>query len=107
MQAGTDGSTDILYGAAASPDGGFFLAGTTAGAWSGSNLGGFDFAVAKINSNGNSVWTWQVRWPVLSWLRQPREDIEGLHVVAGTTNSGYRIVSLLLGAPLFRLMVLR
>ena len=47
-------------------DGSVVLAGASSGNWSGLNRGGQDFAAVKIDSDGNEIWRWQVRWPVSS-----------------------------------------
>lgn len=62
VQVGTAGSsTERANGAAAAPDGGFVLAGYTDGNLSISSSGQSDFAVVKIDSDANLLWTWQVR----------------------------------------------
>lgn len=61
MQRGTD-DKDIAYAAAAAPDGGFVLAGSTLGAWETPGFGDEDddFVVAKIDLDGEYLWAWQV-----------------------------------------------
>lgn len=49
--------------AAADADGSFFLAGSTSGSFDGvsMNVGEYDLVVAKIDSDGSLLWSWQVR----------------------------------------------
>lgn len=63
-QDGTSGR-DELHGAAAGSDGSFIVAGLTDGDWDIPNLGGFDFAAMKLDSDLEELWRWQVRWPLL------------------------------------------
>lgn len=59
-QGGTD-AEDGLYKCMVGSNGSIYLAGFTAGDWAGSNAGLDDFAAAKLDSDGNEIWRWQVR----------------------------------------------
>lgn len=63
MRIRQDGTTNIDYvtAVALGIDGSVFLAGTTYGDWYGVNVGGRDFAAAKLDADGNPEWRWQVR----------------------------------------------
>ena len=50
----------MFFGAAALDDGSVILVGLTSGDWSRSNLGGYDFAVVKLNALGAEEWRLQV-----------------------------------------------
>lgn len=62
MQDGSADLDDNAYAAATTPDGGFVLAGSTWGSWGTAAYGDEDddFVVAKIDSDGELVWIWQV-----------------------------------------------
>lgn len=36
------------------------LVGRTEGSWAASNVGGYDFCAAKLDADGNELWSWQV-----------------------------------------------
>lgn len=41
-------------------DGSTFVVGATEGSWGNVTAGDADFAIAKIDSDGNTLWRWQV-----------------------------------------------
>lgn len=59
-----NGSLSIGYirAAVTGDEGSVVIAGATWGYWSGINAGMNDFAAAKLDTNGNEIWRWQVRW---------------------------------------------
>lgn len=59
-QEGSDDGSDVIEGAAAGEDGSVFLAGYTSGDWTETNLGAYDYAAVKLDSNGEVVWRMQV-----------------------------------------------
>lgn len=60
LQNGTeeDGYIEAAIGV---DDGSVIIAGYTYGSYGAVNVGSSDFLVAKIGSNGNPVWQWQIR----------------------------------------------
>lgn len=59
-QDGGSQSDDFINGATAAADGSLFLVGDSWGAWGGfTGSGKYDFAVAKLDGNGNLLWAWQ------------------------------------------------
>ena len=59
-QTGTAGE-DSFNAAALTHNNSVVLAGYTYGNWNG-NVGGGDFAAVKLDSEGNELWRWQVRY---------------------------------------------
>ena len=56
LQDGTE-EWDEMYAAAGADDGSVIIAGYTDGSYE----AGLDFVAVKIDSDGNTVWKWQVR----------------------------------------------
>lgn len=54
-------AADSVHHVAVGIDGSVFLAGATYGDWSGVNAGESDFAVVKLDADGNETWRWHVR----------------------------------------------
>lgn len=61
IQVGEELAYQSVQSVAVAPDGSFFLAGETTGDWASINEGEADFAVAKLDSDGALLWTWQVK----------------------------------------------
>jgi len=64
-------------------DGGYIVAGTT----SSYTNGGSDFAIYKLNSNGNKVWFKHYGGANDEWGRSIQQTSDGGYIVAGYTNS--------------------
>ena len=60
LQDGTE-EYDYIYAAAGADDGSVIIAGNTYGSYGTLNAGSGDFVAVKIDTNGNTVWQWQVR----------------------------------------------
>lgn len=52
--------SDEIFGAAALNGGGVVLVGRSDGSWSGANSVEEDFAAVELNSDGTTLWRWQV-----------------------------------------------
>ena len=64
-QNGSSGD-DHLGGAVAGANGTYVFAGSTRGDWSGANAGGYDWAVFKVDDQGDILWSWQVTYRILN-----------------------------------------
>lgn len=85
MQVGSD-DNDNLTGASADAEESFFLAGYTDGSFDGvtanEDEGTNDFVVAKVDSHGSLLWSWQVRvGPVDSAAALGRASICTWHLI--------------------------
>lgn len=58
-QSGTSGD-DYILGAAVGSDGTYIFGGKTGGSWNATNARGWDWAVFKVDEQGNYLWKWQV-----------------------------------------------
>ncbi|CAN0565340.1 unnamed protein product, partial [Laminaria digitata] len=63
-QNGTSGD-DHVGGAVVGSNGTYVFAGSTRGDWSGANAGGYDWAVFKVDDQGDVLWSWQVTYRIL------------------------------------------
>lgn len=66
LQEGTPYS-DWMASVAVAEDGAIFLAGATGGYWVGDISSGMDFALAKLDPDGEVLWRWQVTSCRSSW----------------------------------------
>ena len=60
LQNGTE-EWDTIFAAAGADDGSVIIAGDTLGSYGAENAGYLDFVAVKIDSDGNTIWAWQVR----------------------------------------------
>lgn len=60
-QEGSSSADDVMFGAAETSDGSIILCGYTEGNWTAAIQGDYDYAVVKLDSNGEVVWRRQVK----------------------------------------------
>lgn len=81
-------------------DGSVFLAGSTGGGYGVANAGLTDFAVVKLDAEGNEIWRWQVRLSMRLYADRMTIPVENSDCMSITTNAT-------LGVLLFRRNVVR
>ncbi|CAM9731332.1 unnamed protein product [Ectocarpus fasciculatus] len=89
-QSGTS-DDELLVGIASanSPSGSeVVLVGRTEGSWAASNAGGYDFCAAKLDADGNELWSWQDGTDSDDTTKAVAVDGDGSVVLAGYTE-GY------------------
>lgn len=59
MQKGT-AEDEHLHGGVVGSNGTYVFAGHSEGVWNGTNAGGYDFVVFKVDAQGDIIWIWQV-----------------------------------------------
>jgi len=74
---------DIAYSIRQTSDGGYIVAGKTTSY----TYGGYDFAIYKLNSNGNKVWFKHYGGTENDYALSIQQTSDGGYIVAGDTNS--------------------
>ncbi|MEW9549012.1 alpha/beta hydrolase-fold protein [Nonomuraea sp. NPDC050783] len=84
-QFGAPDAADRLYGLAAAPDGGAYVAGYTKGALDGPNAGDKDALVARLTPSGELAWLRQYGGPGEDKAHGVAADATSLYVAGSTT----------------------
>lgn len=87
------GSFDRLYSVEETQDGGFILGGQSlsgggVGDKAESNIGGYDYWVVKLNSNGTIAWQNSIGGTGNDQLNNAQPTSDGGYILAGSTDSG-------------------